>query len=107
MHSKGISLVSDRSEMDHRVCLGFRVVRGPHWEWGDQDGREGHVGTVVDVELVHKAVVVQWDCGSRCRYRLGVAMTISTTSEYWTVALQVCKCCFRSAECAHNPSPLL
>ena len=53
------------------MCLGFRVVRGPDWEWGDQDGGEGHVGTVVDVELVYKAVVVQWDCGNRCRYRCG------------------------------------
>jgi len=26
---------------------GLRVVRGPNWKWGDQDGGEGSVGTVV------------------------------------------------------------
>ena len=57
--------------MDHRVCLGFRVVRGPDWEWGDQDGGEGYVGTVVKVDLIRKAVVVQWDCRESCWYRCG------------------------------------
>ena len=56
---------------------GFRVVRGPDWQWGDQDGGEGHVGTVVEVGHPSesdggRAVVVQWDCGERCRYRCGV-----------------------------------
>ena len=32
------------------VDVGLRVVRGPDWPWGDQDGGEGHVGTVVEVE---------------------------------------------------------
>ena len=95
---------------------GLRVVRGPDWTWGDQDGGEGHVGTVVAVErrdhepeascfqgsqtqalddrpdspcsverdgstlplkrvvatsLWVVTVVVQWDCGNRCRYRCG------------------------------------
>ena len=87
---------------------GLRVVRGPDWTWRDQDGGEGHVGTVVAVErrgrelepsrsqsdrsespverdgsqtlsLKHSgtaslgmvAVVVQWDCGNRCKYRCG------------------------------------
>ena len=27
--------------------VGLRVVRGPDWKWGDQDGGEGCVGTVV------------------------------------------------------------
>ena len=27
----------------------LRVVRGPDWEHGDEDGGEGHVGTVVKV----------------------------------------------------------
>ena len=55
--------------------LGFRVVRGPDWEWGDQDGGEGHVGTVVEVGQPSnegtESVVVQWDCGERCKYRCG------------------------------------
>jgi hypothetical protein len=29
--------------------VGLRVVRGPNWKWGAQDGGEGFVGTVVKV----------------------------------------------------------
>ena len=59
------------------VLVGLRVVRGPDWEWGEQDGGEGCVGTVVEVgEAVNveggRPVVVQWDCGEKCRYRCGV-----------------------------------
>ena len=61
--------------MDHRVldkvCIGLRVVRGPDWEWGDQDGGEGHVGTVVELDVARRAAVVQWDCTERCLYRCG------------------------------------
>ena len=49
----------------------LRIVRGPNWSWGDQDGGEGHVGTVVEVGQGGGSVVVQWDCGNRCRYRCG------------------------------------
>ena len=59
------------------VQIGLRVVRGPDWEWGDQDGGEGHVGTVVEVGKRSNdggidAVVVQWDCGERRKYRCGL-----------------------------------
>jgi E3 ubiquitin-protein ligase mind-bomb len=59
------------------VQMGLRVVRGPDWEWGDQDGGEGHVGTVVEVgepPVSHggRAVIVLWDCGERCEYRCGL-----------------------------------
>lgn len=56
---------------------GCRVVRGPDWKWGDQDGGEGHVGTVVvvgrsgSVSSPDKTVVVQWDGGTRTNYRCG------------------------------------
>lgn len=69
------------------IQIGLRVVRGPDWERGDQDGGEGHVGTVVDVERqaepgsadetgdpappVSLSVVVQWDSGERASYRCG------------------------------------
>ena len=70
------------------VVVDLRVVRGPNWMWRDQDGGEGHVGTVVQVETEDpfpdpasslatppppKAVVVQWECGKhyRCKYRCG------------------------------------
>ena len=29
--------------------VGVRVVRGPDWQWEDQDGGEGFCGTVVEV----------------------------------------------------------
>ena len=63
------------------VKVGQRVVRGPDWKWGNQDGGEGYVGTVVDVKtydapgeglITPRATVVQWDGGSRCNYRCGV-----------------------------------
>ena len=71
-----LNFVSKLTHMD--VDVGLRVVRGPDWEWGDQDGGEGHVGTVVEVGEPSvgnggRAVVVQWDCGERSRYRCGVA----------------------------------
>ena len=31
------------------ILVGSRVVRGPDWQWGDQDGGPGHVGTVVTI----------------------------------------------------------
>jgi E3 ubiquitin-protein ligase mind-bomb len=51
--------------------VGLRVVRGPDWEWGDQDGGEGFVGTVAGLEGEGGGVIVQWDMGQRCRYRCG------------------------------------
>lgn len=52
--------------------LGMRVVRGPDWDWGDQDGGMGYVGTVVGVDQVQKGVTVQWDMGHQCNYRCGI-----------------------------------
>ena len=58
--------------------VGVRVIRGPDWRWGQQDGGEGHVGTVAEVVgsqgrdgEAPDSVVVQWDTGGRCKYRCG------------------------------------
>lgn len=57
--------------------VGLRVVRGPDWKWGNQDGGEGFVGTVVEVgqpgsqTSPDKTVVVHWDSGARTNYRVG------------------------------------
>lgn len=53
--------------------MALRVVRGPNWTWGDQDGGEWHVGTVVETNQYKTSgsVLVQWDCGNRYRYRCG------------------------------------
>lgn len=62
------------------VAAGLRVVRGPNWTWGDQDGGVGSVGTVVQLHRPRAAddergpcvVTVQWDAGTLCRYRCGI-----------------------------------
>lgn len=59
------------------LAPGIRIVRGPDWNWGNQDGGEGHVGTVCEigksgtVGSPDKTVVVQWDNGTRTNYRVG------------------------------------
>ncbi|XP_050691337.1 E3 ubiquitin-protein ligase MIB2-like isoform X2 [Eriocheir sinensis] len=59
------------------VEVGLRVVRGPDWKWGEQDGGAGHAGTVVEVgrpgssTTPDRTVVVQWDAGARTNYRVG------------------------------------
>ena len=72
------------------VIPGLRVVRGPDWSCGDQDGGEGHVGTVVEVDSEGRSVMVQWDCGGRHRY-LGIVagQRGSMISESLTVLLLV------------------
>ena len=51
--------------------MSLRVVRGPDWRWGDQDGGEGCVGTVVKVGKEGRSVQVVWDGGYRDWYRSG------------------------------------
>lgn len=57
--------------------VGLRVVRGPDWKWGDQDGGVGHAGTVIpsshsDVNHVGpRTVTVLWDCGKVSVYKGG------------------------------------
>ena len=57
--------------------IGLRVVRGPDWKWGDQDGGEGYVGTVIPTseadlnELGPKTVTVLWDSGLKATYQGG------------------------------------
>jgi len=48
--------------------IGYRVVRGPDWKWGNQDGGEGHVGTVRSFENSEE-VLVLWDNGTAANYR--------------------------------------
>ncbi len=57
--------------------VGLRVVRGPNWKWGEQDGGEGYVGTVIptsesDLEkLGPNTVTVLWDSGLKSTYQGG------------------------------------
>ncbi|XP_070207925.1 E3 ubiquitin-protein ligase MIB2-like isoform X2 [Littorina saxatilis] len=49
---------------------GVRVLRGPHWEDGDTDGGEGHLGTVQAL-LSNGLVQVLWDIGTESTCRAG------------------------------------
>jgi len=57
---------------------GVRVVRGPGWCWGEQDGGDGHVGTVVKARVgrqhqktvTQHVVFVRWDNGRIANYRV-------------------------------------
>ncbi|KAL4220948.1 E3 ubiquitin-protein ligase mib2 [Mactra antiquata] len=55
---------------------GARVVRGPDWDWGNQDGGEGKIGKVTDVrgwdsESGRSVAAVTWSSGSTNVYRVG------------------------------------
>jgi E3 ubiquitin-protein ligase mind-bomb len=57
---------------------GVRGVRGPDWQWADQDGGQGHVGTLVKpgvcgrehMTVVGRTVFVRWDNGNIANYRI-------------------------------------
>lgn len=54
----------------------FQVVRGPDWDWNDQDGGEGKTGRVIDIrgwdnESGRSVANVTWTSGSTNVYRLG------------------------------------
>ena len=71
-HFRGLSHnAASAPVVNMEASLGQRVVRGPDWEWRDQDGGEGFVGTVAGLEEGVGGVIVQWDMGQRCRYRCG------------------------------------
>lgn len=59
------------------IAPGLRVVRGRDWRWTDQDGGEGHMGTVQEISGVgqtscpDKCAAVLWDNGYRNTYRIG------------------------------------
>lgn len=55
--------------------VGSRVVRGPDWKWGKQDGGEGHIGTVRNFESPEEVVVV-WDNGTAANYRCAGAFDL-------------------------------
>ena len=50
---------------------GVRVLRGPDWNGEEEDGGEGHLGTVVKLMDDHR-VRVLWDHGEERVYRAGI-----------------------------------
>ncbi|CAL7942292.1 unnamed protein product [Xylocopa violacea] len=58
------------------IFIGAKVVRGPDWEWGNQDGGRGKTGRVMDIrgwdnESSRSVATVTWSKGSTNVYRLG------------------------------------
>eukprot|EP00794_Sanderia_malayensis_P016587 gene16587-18275_t len=61
------------------VRPGTRVVRGPKWKYGNQDGGDGYVGTITSI--VDGKLVVQWDTsGNRRRYTFERELRIFDTA---------------------------
>jgi len=70
--SVSVSLCCGEHLMEPQIAL--RVLRGPDWSYGDQDGGEGCLGTVVAINAGsedNKVAVVFWDNGGRGEYRCG------------------------------------
>lgn len=65
---EGPSGVNNRAARVVMEGVGARVLRGPDWKWGKQDGGEGHVGTVRNFESPEETVIV-WDNGTAANYR--------------------------------------
>ncbi len=66
-----INQTTNNHIVDQYIC-GTRVVRGPDWKYGKQDGGEGHVGTVKsfenDINNEEQEVIVIWDHGEIGRH---------------------------------------
>ncbi|KAK3599547.1 hypothetical protein CHS0354_035781 [Potamilus streckersoni] len=52
------------------MVVGIRVVRGPDWNYGNNDGGINHVGTVAAIRGVN-SVSVLWDSGNETLCRVG------------------------------------
>ncbi|XP_051915130.1 E3 ubiquitin-protein ligase MIB2 isoform X1 [Hippocampus zosterae] len=78
-HSQPVSL-APRQNLPRFILKGIfqgvKVVRGPDWDWGNQDGGEGKVGKVVDIrgwdtESGRSVASVTWTNGTTNVYRMG------------------------------------
>jgi hypothetical protein len=58
------------------AAVGLRVVRGPEWHWGDQDGGAGGVGVITAVKRIGWCTVA-WDAGITSTYRYGNAADLA------------------------------
>ncbi|XP_052213892.1 E3 ubiquitin-protein ligase MIB2-like isoform X1 [Dreissena polymorpha] len=77
--SKGVKVSKRRDSVKVESKGNFaqaRVVRGPDWDWGNQDGGEGKIGKVTDIrgwdsESGRSVAAVQWSSGATNVYRVG------------------------------------
>lgn len=51
--------------------VGVRVVRGPNWSWGNEDGGEGFAGILREINFANNTAIVQWDNGNQIQCRVG------------------------------------
>ncbi|VDI65557.1 Hypothetical predicted protein [Mytilus galloprovincialis] len=56
--------------VDEMIAVGCRVVRGHDWKYGDFDGGQGSLGTVLEVKDKSK-VVVRWDGTNKGIFKIG------------------------------------
>ncbi|CAC5378105.1 unnamed protein product [Mytilus coruscus] len=56
--------------VNEMIAVGCRVVRGHDWKYGDFDGGEGSLGTVLEVKDKSK-VVVRWDRTNKGIFKIG------------------------------------
>lgn len=57
-------------DITSKLHIGTRVVRGPDWKWGDQDGPSPGEGTIVSELGSDYWIRVQWDTGAVNSYRM-------------------------------------
>lgn len=62
----------DQEENDimNRIQIGTRIVQGPDWKWGDQDGPAPSEGTVISELGSDNWIRVRWDTGAINSYRM-------------------------------------
>jgi hypothetical protein len=58
------------------AVVGLRVVRGPEWHWGEQDGGAGGEGVITDVKRMGWCTVA-WDAGIKSTYRYSSAADLA------------------------------
>ena len=66
---------TNSSKLVFKSYIGCRVLRGPDWKWGKQDGGEGNCGIIRNFES-NEEVVVVWDNGTGANYRCSGAFDV-------------------------------
>ena len=60
----------NRTVTMENAYVGAKVMRGPDWKWRNQDGGEGNIGTIENVQA-NIWVSVRWSRASWNSYRVG------------------------------------
>jgi hypothetical protein len=66
---KGV--ISSSKGQPESLPIGTRIVRGPDWKWGNQDGGDGEVGETIQAVQSDQWVRVKWKNGTKNTYRWG------------------------------------